>query len=133
MRRLFLVVANDTRRHLKAPLAIIIYMAIPLAMTGLIGIIFGPKPGATGLPPISVLLVDHDKGLASRLLLGAFDSDQMKEMFQVTVLAEADGRERMRAGKASAMIVVPEGFTLALLDAKLLALAVPALARRTSD
>lgn len=124
MRRLLHVFATDVRRQLRAPLAVVIFMVIPLAMTGLIGIIFGPKPGATGLPPISVLLVDHDKGLASRLLVGAFDSDQMKEMFQVTVIAEAEGREQMRAGKASAMIVVPEGFTLDLLDAKPVTLTV---------
>jgi len=124
MRRLLHVFANDVRRHLRAPLTIVIFMVIPLAMTGLIGVVFGPKPGANALPRIPVLLVDHDKGLASRLLVGAFDSDQMKEMFQVTVTAEADGRERMRAGKASAMIVVPEGFTLDLLDAKPVTLTV---------
>jgi ABC-2 type transport system permease protein len=124
MRRLLHVFANDVRRHLRAPLAIVIYMVIPLAMTALIGIIFGPRAGANELPRISVLLVDHDKSLASKLLLGAFDSERMKEMFQVTVIGEADGRARMQAGKASAMIVVPKGFTLDLLDAKPVSLTV---------
>jgi ABC-2 type transport system permease protein len=124
MRRLFLVLANDVRRHLKAPVAILIYMVIPMAMTGLIGVIFAPRAEESQLPPIRVLLVDHDKGLASKLLLGAFDVDQLKMMFQVTVTDEAEGLELMKKGKASAMLVIPEQFTLDLLDVKATALTV---------
>ena len=118
MRRLLLILKNDVQRHLKAPLAMIIYIIIPLAMTGLIGIIFGPGEDENTLPPIQVVLVDHDKGLASRLFLGAFDADQMKKMFQVTVADETEGRKLMEKSKASAMVVIPERFTLDLLDIK---------------
>jgi ABC-2 type transport system permease protein len=118
MRRLFHILRNDVRRHLKSPLAMLVFIAIPLVMTGMIGIIFGPRTEGSQLPPITVLLVDHDKNLASRLLLGAFDSDQLKKMFQVTVCNEAEGGKRMDRGKASAMVVVPERFTLDLLDGK---------------
>jgi ABC-2 type transport system permease protein len=118
VRRLLLILRNDVRRHLKAPWAIVIFMVIPIAMTGLIGIIFAPRTEGNELPPIPVLLVDNDKGLASKLLVSSFDVDQMKKMFQVTVTDEADGRARMGKGKASAMVVIPQGFTLDLLDAK---------------
>ena len=124
MRRLLLVLGNDVRRHLKSPLAILIYIAIPMVMTALIGIIFAPRTEESMLPPIAVLLVDQDKGFASKLLLGAFDVDDMKKMFEVTVTDEAEGRRRMEKGKASAMIVIPEGFTLDLLDAKTTTLTV---------
>ena len=118
MRRLLLILGNDVRRHLKAPWAIIIFIIIPLVMTGLIGIIFAPRTEGNELPPIPVLLVDNDKGLASKLIVSSFDVDQMKKMFQVTVIDEADGRKRMAKGKASAMVVIPNGFTLDLLEAK---------------
>ena len=124
MRRLLLVLGNDVRRHLRSPLAILIYMAIPMVMTGLIGVIFAPRIEEGQLPPIQVLLVDHDKGLASKLVLGTFDVDQMKKMFRVTVTDEADGRDKMKRGRASAMVVIPEGFTLDLLDAKTTTLTV---------
>lgn len=118
MRRLALILGSDVRRHLKSPLAIILYLIIPLAMTGLIGLIFTPSKTGGELPPIPVVLVDRDKSLASRLVLGAFDSDQMKKMFEVTVADEAEGRARMAKGKTSALIVIPERFTLDLLDLK---------------
>jgi ABC-2 type transport system permease protein len=118
MRRLALVLVNDVRRHLKAPVAILIFIALPLIMTGLIGIIFGPQAEEGRLPPITVLLVDNDKSLVSKLLLGAFDADEMKKMFQVTVTDETEAGKRMGKGKASATIVIPKGFTLDLLDAK---------------
>jgi len=118
MRRLFLILKNDVRRHFKAPAAIIIYLIMPIILTGLIGVIFAPSGGGGELPPIPIDLVDKDKGLASRLLLGAFDAGQLKTMFQVTVADETEGRTRMKKGKASAMVVIPERFTLDLLDVK---------------
>lgn len=124
MRRLFLVLGNDVRRHLKSPFAILIYIAIPMVMTALIGVIFAPRAEGPELPPIPLVLVDNDKALASKLLLGSFDVDQLKKMFQVTVADEAEGRRRMEKGKASAMIIVPEGFTLDLLEAETTTLTV---------
>jgi ABC-type Na+ efflux pump permease subunit len=118
MRRFLLVLANDVRRHLKAPWTLLIFIAIPLGMTALIGIIFAPRTEGKELPPIPVLVVDEDKGLASKLLVSAFDADQLKKMFQVTVTDRADGDKRMGRGKASAMVVIPKAFTLDLLDAK---------------
>ena len=124
MRRLLLILKTDLLRHLKSPLAIIIYIVIPIVMTGMIGLIFAPSPTGGELPPIPVILVDKDKGLASRLLLGAFDADQVKTMFQVTVADEVEGFARMKKGKASAMIVIPERFTFDLLEIKPTALEV---------
>ena len=118
MHRLLHILGNDVRRHLKAPWVIVIFIAIPLLMTGLIGVIFAPRSDSGQLPPIRVLLVDQDKGLASKLILGSFDVDQMKKMFQVTVTDEADGARRMKRGRASAMVIIPKGFTVDLLDAK---------------
>lgn len=124
MRRLLLVLGNDVKRHLKSPVAILIFIAIPMVMTALIGIIFAPRTEESTLPPIPVVLVDHDKSIASKILLGAFDTDQLKKMFVVTVSDEAEGRERMEKGRASAIVVIPERFTLDLLDAKTTALTV---------
>jgi ABC-2 type transport system permease protein len=124
MRRMFLVLGNDIRRHLKAPLVIIIFIAIPLIMTGLIGLVFGPRTEDSQLPPIPVLLVDKDQSLVGRLMMGAFGAGELKAMFQVTATDEGEGRRRMAAGKASAMIVIPERFTPELLESRPVSLTV---------
>ena len=50
---------------------IVIFIAIPLFMTGIIGLVFGPRTEDSQLPAIPVLLVDNDKGFVAKLMLGA--------------------------------------------------------------
>lgn len=119
MSRTTLIIKNDIKRRLRAPLATILFLVIPFAMTALIGMIFNPGPGGeTKLPPIKVLLVDKDKNLVSKFFIGAFDQPQMKDMFQATTVSEAEGEKLMKKGKASAMLIIPERFSLDLADQK---------------
>ncbi|MDD8013718.1 MAG: hypothetical protein PHX05_09595, partial [Acidobacteriota bacterium] len=99
MSRTTLIIRNDIRRRLKAPMATILFLVIPLAMTALIGMIFDPGAGnETKLPAIKLLLVDKDKGLASKFLIGAFDQQEIKEMFEVTLTDGAAGEKLMQKG-----------------------------------
>ncbi len=125
MNRTTLIIINDIKRRLKAPMATILFLVIPLAMTALIGMIFDPGAGnETRLPAIKLLLVDKDKGLASKFLIGAFDQKEIKDMFQMTLVEEAAGEKLMKKGKASAMLVIPEHFSDNLAEQKTSALEV---------
>ncbi len=125
MRRLLLILGNDIRRHLKAPLVIIIFIAIPAAHDR-------PDRHHLRSPDRRQPAAAHSGAprrprqgpCLAKLLLGAFDADEMKTMFQVTVTDEAEGRKRMETGKASAMVIIPERFTLDLLEAKPVTLSV---------
>jgi ABC-type multidrug transport system permease subunit len=119
------IIRNDIKRRLRAPMATILFLVIPLAMTALIGAIFGPGSGGeTKLPPIKLLLVDQDKGLAAKFLIGAFDQKEVKDMFQVTMVDAAAGEQLMKKGKASAMLVIPEHFSDDLAEQKVSTLEV---------
>lgn len=125
MSRTTLIIRNDIRRRLKSPMATILFLVIPLAMTGVIGMIFDPgEDNRTQLPPIRLLVVDNDKDLASKFLLGAFDQKELKDLFQMTLTDAASGEALMRKGKASAMLVIPENFSADLADQKPSALEV---------
>ena len=125
MSRTTLIIRNDIKRRLKAPMATILFLVIPLAMTAVIGMIFDPGAGnETKLPPIKLLVVDNDKDLAAKFLLGAFDQKEIKDMFQVTLTDAASGEALMKKGKASAMLVIPEHFSDDLADQKPTALEV---------
>ncbi|MBN2345424.1 MAG: ABC transporter permease [Candidatus Aminicenantes bacterium] len=119
MSRTTLIIGNDLRRRLRSPMATILFLVIPLAMTGLIGMIFDPgQDNRTKLPPIHLLVVDNDKDIAAKFLLGAFDQKELKEMFQVTLVDAPAGEKLMQKGKASAMLVIPEHFSADLADQK---------------
>jgi ABC-2 type transport system permease protein len=107
------------KRRVKAPVAILVLLLIPLMMTGIIGVIFGPSSDNNNqLPKIDVLVVDNDKEFMSKLLLGAFDSKELKEMFQVTVVAEKEGKKLISKGKASALVIIPGKFSERLIKAE---------------
>jgi len=110
--RLALIIGNDLRRRLRSPMSTLLFLVIPLAMTALIGAIFDPgaENGMT-LPPIRLLVVDNDKGIAAKFLLGALDQKELKDLFQVTLTDAATGEALMQRGKASAMLVIPRNFS----------------------
>ena len=111
MRRILLIFKNDVKRRVKSPYAVLVLLLIPVVMTGIIGAIFAPSGGENKLPKIKVLVVDKDKNIGSKVLLGAFDSPQLKEMFQVTIVDETEGKKLISKGKASALLVIPEKFS----------------------
>jgi ABC-type Na+ efflux pump permease subunit len=111
LRRILLIFKNDVKRRLKSPLAILVLLFIPMIMTGIMGAIFAPRADQSQLPKIKVLVVDKDKNIASKLLLGAFDTEQLKEMFEITLVDEIKGKELISKGKASALIIIPEKFS----------------------
>lgn len=111
MRRILLIFKNDVKRRLKSPLAILVLLFIPVFMTGIMGAIFAPRTDQSQLPKIKVLVVDKDKDIASKLLLGAFDTEQLKEMFEITLVDEAKGKKLISKGKASALVIIPEKFS----------------------
>jgi ABC-2 type transport system permease protein len=118
LRRLVLIVKNDIKRRLRSPLVILVLLLTPILMSGIIGAIFAPKSGQSQLPKIDLLVVDKDKNFGSQLLLGAFASNQMEEMFQITLVEEAKGKNLISRGKASALIIIPEHFTNRLIKAE---------------
>jgi len=99
-------------------MSILIFLLIPMVMTGLIGMIFGPSSSSTQFPAIKILMVDKDKNVASKMFQGMFDSKEMKDMFELTMVSEQEGQKLMSKGKASALIIIPEKFTENLMDGK---------------
>ena len=111
MRRILLIFKNDVKRRLKSPLTVLVLLLTPILMTGIMGAIFAPRAGQNQLPKIKVLVVDKDKNIGSKILMGAFDAEQLKEMFEITLVEEAKGKKLISQGKASALIIIPEKFS----------------------
>jgi ABC-2 type transport system permease protein len=106
------------KRRLKSPLTILVLLVTPILMTAIMGAIFAPRAEKSQFPKIKMLLVDKDKNIGSRLFLGSLSSNQLKEMFELTLVDELEGKKLISQGKASALVIIPENFTESLIKAR---------------
>ncbi len=121
MNRVLLIFSNDLRRRLKSPLSILLMMAIPLVMTLVIGGVFG-RSGKVEMTKIRLLVFDADRGIGGRFVKQGFEQGKLAEMFELTPVDSVEGAGLMAEGKASALLIIPRGFTNDLLDRKQTAL-----------
>ncbi len=116
MRFLVISTFKDLRRHLADPVALVLTMGIPLMIGSLIALVGG---GGDGAPPKAhLLVVDQDDSFVSNFLAGAAGQEQMGEFIEVETVNLEEGRERIDAGEASALLIIPDGFGEAVLEEK---------------
>jgi ABC-2 type transport system permease protein len=105
---------KDLRRRLADPVALVIWIGIPLAIGGLMNLVVG---GIGSAPPRArVLVADQDGTVISRLLAGASGAPSLGDVIDLEPVTLEDGRRRIEAGGATALLVIPAGFQVALLD-----------------
>ena len=110
------LVKKDLLRRFKNPIGFVLLILLPLILVGLMGLVFSPKNNNEILPQIKLFIEDHDESFASKLIPGAFSRDQLAKMFEVEQIEKDTGRELMDKGKASALLIIPDGFGKAVLD-----------------
>ncbi len=105
---------KDIARWRQDYLATLIWISIPLMIGGLITTLMSSdlKPHGT------LLLVDEDNSFLSELIAGAYTAGELGELISVEKTTYAEGLERVNAGEASAMLVVPDGFAKAFLESE---------------
>jgi ABC-type multidrug transport system permease subunit len=112
MRFIFLSALKDLRRIRREPLSIAAYIGTPLLVALLMISFFGhgePKP--QGL----VMISDQDKTFLSALVLHAYTQDKLGDIFTVQQTPLDEGRRRIYAGDGSALVIIPKGFSKAVL------------------
>jgi ABC-type multidrug transport system permease subunit len=106
---------KDWQSMRRNPVEILIWLGIPLAIGGLITLASGGREGPR--PVAHVLVVDNDESFLSDLLVGAM-SQSGDGIIQGESVPEAEGRRRIGEGDGSALLVIPEGFGMAVLEEK---------------
>jgi hypothetical protein len=113
MRFVFDSARKDLRWLFADPTALILAIMIPLIIGGLMSTVTGGGDGP--MPRARVLVVDQDEGLLSEFLQGAGGSGQGGDFLDIETVELAEGQARMERGEASAMLVIPAGFSEAML------------------
>jgi ABC-type multidrug transport system permease subunit len=111
MRLLARLVVKDLTRKIRSPLALLIWLSFPVVFAGMIALAFGG-----GISRVRLLVVNEDDGFLAKALASAFTSEQAQAYFDARAVNASTGRDAMAAGKASALLTIPKGFSQRLLD-----------------
>jgi ABC-type multidrug transport system permease subunit len=107
MRVFLLTMLKDLKRTGRDPVGLLAWVMIPLVITGLLSLISG---GDNARPQGTLLVADQDNTPASAAVIALFRREPLNGMVHLQDVSEAEGRRRMDAGQASALLIVPPGF-----------------------
>jgi ABC-type multidrug transport system permease subunit len=107
---------KDLSRWRRDLTAILIWLAIPFMIGGLMTVLFSGDNG--GGPSGTLLIADQDDTLLSGLVAATFAQDQLGEMFTVQAVSVDQGAAQILAGEASGFLIIPKGFQDAFLNDK---------------
>ena len=97
---------KDLRRRLSDPTALLIWLALPLVIGGLLVLI---NSGDGGTPRGRLLVVDEDRSFVSGVIAAIPARGEMAELFDVVHVERAEGRRLIDAGEATALLILPAG------------------------
>ena len=109
---------KDIVRRLRNPGGFILLVLLPLLISLLLGLVFGGGRDNRVMPEVKLLIEDHDHGLASQFIAGAFHRGELARLFDVKSVDEGVGRRMMDKGEASALLIIPKGFADSLVSEK---------------
>lgn len=104
---------KDLRRRLRDPLSLLVWVGIPVAIAGLLSLVAG---GNGGTPTARVMVVDRDSTFLSEVLVGAGDQGPAADLLELQEVSFEEGRRRIDDGDGTALLVIPEGFSDAVLE-----------------
>lgn len=100
----------DLRRLRRDPIALLVWLGIPVAVAALLSLIFGGGNGSRPALHGLLLVADEDRTAASARLTQVFGYGEFAKMISVERVGRAAGRERLDRGGASALLIIPRGF-----------------------
>ena len=112
------LLAKDLRRAWRNPLPWVINLIVPLAMTALIGLVFGGKSDGGALSRIRFAVVDEDKSVLSDVLRGAANQREGGKYLEPVFLEREDALRQLNDSKLSAVLIIPEHFMRNYLTAR---------------
>ena len=112
------LLAKDLRRALRNPLPWLINLIVPLAMTTLVGLIFGGHSDSGALGRIRFAVVDEDKTPLSDFLRGAANQREGGKYLEPVFMEREEALREINANKISAVLIIPTNFMRDYLTAR---------------
>ena len=109
------VAHKEVLRRRRDPFALFIWILIPLSLAAIFALIFGGI-GSGGMPRATLLVADNDDSFVSNLLVSSLGNSRIESLIEPESVDEAAGIDMIMEGKASALLIIPEGFGDAYLN-----------------
>jgi len=103
------LLAKDLRRARRNPLPWLINIIVPLAMTALIGLVFGRSNDET-LGRIRFAVVDEDRSALADLLRGSANQQSGAKYLEPMFLEREEALRLINANEISAVLIIPTNF-----------------------
>ena len=104
---LWTLLLKDLSRARHNPWPYLINLALPLCITALIGLVFGPSSKGGGLGQIKLAVVDEDDSVLSSLLRGAMNQGDFKKHLEAHFLERNEAFKQINDNKISAVLIIP--------------------------
>jgi ABC-2 type transport system permease protein len=105
------LLVKDLRRAWRNPVPWLVSIAVPLVITGLIGMAFSPQTRGAGLGRITFALVDEDDSPFTRLIRGGLTGQEAGKYLDVRLLERDEALRRVANNELAAVVIIPKGFT----------------------
>jgi ABC-2 type transport system permease protein len=109
---------KDVLLRIKNPGGFLLLLLLPFLFALLIGLAFGPSGKGEKSIQIRLLLEDRDNSIASQMLKFAFGQGELAKIILLQSVKGDTGRSLLEQGKASALLIIPAGFSDSLLHQK---------------
>ncbi len=103
------IMKKEFRRRWRSPIPSATMLLFPFLMAGMIGTVSGGGGGPT-FPVIDVMMLDRDESFVSQALTTMAGNEDFGKYIRLEVVGE-EGFSRIEHGDASALVVLPEGFS----------------------
>ena len=104
---------KDLCRFRRNWVSVVILLALPLSITAIVGLTFGPAAQRGELPRIKLAVVDEDGDLLGSVLAGSVGNEQAAKYFDPTFEKRDEAMRLLNDNRISALVVIPQGFTSA--------------------
>ncbi len=104
------LIEKDLRRVWRNPLPWLLNLALPIAITAIIGLVFGGQGNDNSLGRIRFGVVENDKSAISDLLRGAATQGKAGQFLEPVFLERDEAERQLKDDKLAAILVIPPNF-----------------------
>jgi ABC-2 type transport system permease protein len=112
MKKLLYVALNELLLLFKDRMAAVWMIILPLAMTTIMGMVFGDLGGGSDAALMDLPVVDHDGGEMAAVVLDILS--QTENLHVETAYDERSARQLVTDGKRAGAVIIPSGFSTAI-------------------